>query len=394
MTDNSLLAIRGARIAHLIECDEPGGAERMVADLATELAEGGCPEVVFLPENGYGWLAGEIHSSEVAVEYFNLERPFSPSFARLLADRFVSHKISLAHSHEFGMAVYGAWAARRAGIPHVITMHGSRYYAGRLKRRLAMRLAIASSGAVVAVSHALAEHLSRDLFLARKRVSFIANGVRHGSPPPSTLRSELGLSTESRLVLAVGSLFSVKGHRHLIDAVAELTGRDANVHLALAGTGHLGPALVRQASELGVAQHVHMLGLRSDVPNLLAGADVFVLPSLSEGLPLALLEAMFAGCPIVATDVGEVRSVLGSDAGLLVPPGDGRALAAAINRFLVDPVAGRECGRRAIIRAASEYSLERMVERYARVYSRLLSSSNYLTNPTGQGLAAQAPAGG
>jgi glycosyltransferase involved in cell wall biosynthesis len=374
MTDDSLRAVRGARIAQLIEVDEPGGAERMVADLATELARGGSPEVVFLPRNGEGWLAKQIDSSDVTLEYFQLDRPFSPRFARELADTFISQKITLAHSHEFGMAVYGAWAARRAGIPHVITMHGSRYYAGRIRRRLAMRLAIASSGAVVAVSHALAEHLSRDLVMSRDRVSFIANGVRRWPISSSTLRSELGLPAGSRLLLSVGSLFPVKGHRYLIDAVATLSGRHANVHVALAGTGHMAQALSEQARELGVAGRVHMLGLRSDVPNLLAGADVFVLPSLSEGLPLALLEAMFAGRPIVATDVGEVHSVLGTDAGLLVPPGDGQALAAAISQFLLDPAAARDCGRRAASRAEGEYSLDRMVERYASIYSRLLGS--------------------
>ncbi|HVT38517.1 MAG TPA: glycosyltransferase family 4 protein [Gemmatimonadaceae bacterium] len=374
MTDDSLRAIRGARIAQLIEVDEPGGAERMVADLATELARGGSPEVVFLPRNGEGWLATQIDSRDVTVEYFQLDRPFSPRFARKLADRFVSQRISLAHSHEFGMAVYGAWAARRAGIPHVITMHGSRYYAGRLQRRLAMRLAIASSSAVVAVSHALAEHLSRDLLMPRDRVSFIANGVRRSPISSSTLRSELGLSTGSQLLLSVGSLFPVKGHCYLIDAVAALAELHSNVHVALAGTGHMAQKLSEQARELGIAERVHMLGLRSDVPNLLAGADVFVLPSLSEGLPLALLEAMFAGRPIVATDVGEVRSVLGGDAGLLVPPGDGQALAAAISQFLLDPDAGRDCGRRAASRAAGAYSLERMVERYASIYSKLLAS--------------------
>ena len=247
MTEDSLRAIRGARIAQLIEVDEPGGAERMVADLATELARGGSPEVVFLPRNGEGWLAKQIDSSDVTVEYFQLDRPFSPRFARELAVRLVARRISLVHSHEFGMAVYGAWAARRVGIPHVITMHGSRYYAGRLQRRLAMRLAIASSGAVVAVSHDLAAHLSRDLLVSRDRVSFIANGVRRRPTSSSTLRAELGLPTGSQLLLSVGSLFPVKGHRYLIEAVAILAARHANVHVALAGTGHLAQTLAEQA---------------------------------------------------------------------------------------------------------------------------------------------------
>jgi len=92
------------------------------------------------------------------------------------------------------------------------------------------------------------------------------------------------------------------------------------VHLAIAGRGDQDEALRAQAAALGVADRLHLLGLRADVANVLAGADVFVLPSLSEGLPIALLEAMFTGCPIVASDVGDVRAALDEGrAGMLVP---------------------------------------------------------------------------
>src|SRR5438034_6184163 len=145
-------AIRGLRVAHLIESDGPGGAERIVARLAAALQAGGGRNVVFLPADGEGWLARQLEGSGVVIDHFHLSRRVSPACVRSLAGAFVRHRITIAHSHEFSMAVYGAWASRLAGIPHVITMHGGRYYAQRLRRRLALRAAMAVSRRTVAVS--------------------------------------------------------------------------------------------------------------------------------------------------------------------------------------------------------------------------------------------------
>lgn len=368
-------SISGVRIAHLIESDGPGGAERMVAALAGDLASRGCPGVAFLPRNGEGWLGRELLTAGVAVEHFNLDRPLSPKCARDLSAAFRDHRIDIAHSHEFAMAVYGSWASRRAGLPHVITMHGGRYFAGQLRRRIAMRLAVVSSGGIYAVSQDLAQALRRDLHLAASRVQVVPNGVRVGVPGPASLREELRLAPGDRLVLAVGNLYPVKGHRYLIDALAALRDRQPAVHVVIAGRGELADALLEQALALGVAARVHLLGLRSDIPALLASADIFAMPSLSEGLPVAVLEAMFAGRAIVATDVGEVRAVLEGDAGVVVPPGDADALAAALDQLLSDPADARRRGDRAAARAHAEYSLERMVDRYAGIYARLLSQA-------------------
>ena len=367
--------MKQARIAHLIESDGPGGAERMLAQLAEELAAAGCPCVAFVPARGEGWLGRALSDAGVTVETFELGRPFSPKLANDLVVALRRHRIDLVHSHEFSMAFYGAWAARRAGLPHVITMHGGRYYAQRLRRRLALRMAAALSGGLVAVSEPLAAHLSRDLWIRRGRITTIANGVRFTPVPQSTLRTELRLADDEPLVLAVGNLYPVKGHSHLLDAVARLTPAHPRLHVAIAGRGELASALERQARQAGLGARVHFLGLRPDIPNILAGADVFALPSLSEGLPLALLEAMFAGRPIVASAVGDVPLALaGGAAGVLVPAGDPIALAGAIHRVLADPGEAQRLARNAQARAAAEYGVDRMVARYAAVYERLLAN--------------------
>ena len=363
---------RGLRVAHLIESDGPGGAERMVASLAAELQARGAESVVIAPADGEGWLARELAGSGVRMELFRLARPVSPAFARWLTDALRRHRVTLAHSHEFTMGVYGAWAAHRAGVPHVITLHGSRYYAERWRRRIALRAACALSGAVVTVSQRLADQVSRDLWLRRARLTMIPNGARLTAVARSSLRDELGLRDGEQLAVAVGNLYPVKGHAHLLEALALLAGRFPRLHVAIAGRGELERPLHERARAANVSERFHLLGLRADVGNVLAGADVFVQPSLSEGLPLAPIEAMLAARPIVATAVGEVPAVLRDGAGTLVPPGDAAALAGALAGLLADPAAARRLGAAAAQRAAQEYTLARMVERYAGLYTSLL----------------------
>jgi len=365
--------MNGLRIAHLIESDGPGGAETVVAQLATTLQAAGAHNVVFLPADGEGWLERRLAGSGVAIEYFRVDRPVSPACERSLRQAFARHEISVAHSHEFSMAVYGAWASWRLGIPHLITMHGGRYYADRLRRRLALRAAVAVSAHTVAVSAPLARHIAADLRMPIAKIRTVPNGVPYAPPARVTLRNELRLAGRDRLLVAVGNLYPVKGHRHLIDAVSLLADRYPDLHVAISGRGELEAELRARARDLNLERRVHLLGLRADVGAILAAADVFVLPSLSEGLPLALLEAMFAGCPIVASNVGEVpRALGGGQAGLLVEPANPQALAAALERLLRDPHEARRLGDRAAAHARAEYDLARMVDRYADLYKAAL----------------------
>ncbi|HMD33899.1 MAG TPA: glycosyltransferase [Vicinamibacterales bacterium] len=368
---------RALRVAYLIDSDGPGGAERVVADLAKSFhaSEGRC--VVFLPAEREGWLGRELADSGVTVEPFRWGRAVSPAWMRSFVDAFRRHDITVAHSHDFYMAVYGACASRIAGIPHVITMHGGRYYAARFQRRIAMRSAIALSAATIAVSRQLGDQMSRDLWVRRSGIDMVSNGVRYQPADGGAVRRELGLAPGDRLAVSIGNLYPVKGHRYLVDALARLADRHPTLHVAVCGRGDLAAVLASRARALGVGGRVHLLGLRSDVSAVLAASDLFVLPSLSEGLPLALLEAMFAGCPIVATDVGEVSAALANgEAGVIVRPGDASDLASALDALLGDPDRARMLGARARGRAASEYDRSQMVQRYRSIYEQVLSGAS------------------
>src|SRR6185295_14813642 len=246
-----------------------------------------------------------------------------------------------------------------------------------LRRRLALRAAVAVSAQTVAVSTTCARDMSRRLGIRRSRIRMIPNGVRFVPPQRVTLREELQLRPDDRLVVAVGNLYPVKGHVNLIDAFGLMASRHPNLHVAISGRGALAESLLARAREYELQHRVHLLGLRSDVSAVLAAADVFALPSLSEAMPLALLEAMFARCPIVACDVGDVSVALDNgQVGLLVPPGDPLSLAEAIDRLLVNPAEAHSLGERAMRRACSEYDLSRMVDRYVDVYESALARSH------------------
>lgn len=367
-------SVSGLRIAQIIECDGPGGAERVVAHLCKALAARGAEVVAFLPRGTNGWLGKELHDSPVSIQAFDRRQTFSPRFAGWLTRSLRSYRIDLAHSHEFTFAVHGAWSAWRRGIGHVTTIHGGRYWAGALRRRLLFRLAVGLGGEVAAVSETLRAQLAHDLRLPPRRIRYIPNGVPCDvTGCREALRKELGLSDSDRLVVAIGNLYPIKGHRYLIEALARLRQRHPELHVAIAGRGDEEGPLREQAEALGMHDRVHLLGLRPDVPDLLAAADVFAMPSLSEGLPMALLEAVFAQTPVVASAVGAIPDVLEHGVGgMLVPPGESQRLAAAIDELLASPVAAAGMAAHARKNAIAIYSLDAMVERYLEVYGPLV----------------------
>jgi glycosyltransferase involved in cell wall biosynthesis len=172
------------------------------------------------------------------------------------------------------------------------------------------------------------------------------------------------------VVLVPARLDPLKGHEFLFEAARELGG----VQVVLVGDGPERLRLQALAHELGIAERVAFLGFREDVPRLLESADVVVLPSLAEGLPLAALEAMAAGTPLVATAIGGTdEAVVDGVTGLLVPPGDASALAAAVNRVLKEPEEARQRAEAAAARVASDFTADRMVAKVESLYEELLA---------------------
>ncbi len=208
-------------------------------------------------------------------------------------------------------------------------------------------------------------------------ITVICNGVnvkRYGHPVDKTaVRSELGLDANAYLAAVVGTLKEQKGHRYLIEAAASIVSQYSNWHLLVIGDGELGEELQAQTDRLGLGEHIHFLGNRHDVPDLLAASDLFVLPSLWEGLPMALIEAMATGLPIVATQVsGTIQVMVPDETGILVPPGEAQKLTEAVLQILSDSERALAMGAAARRRVEEEFSAQKQADEHLALYHRLL----------------------
>jgi glycosyltransferase involved in cell wall biosynthesis len=230
----------------------------------------------------------------------------------------------------------------------------------------------------IAVSAQIRENLAQEFGPAvAARVVVIPNGVDvqryDGERDRDTVRQSLGLPQAAQVLMMVGTLKSVKGHRFLLKALPALLSRHPNIYLVIVGDGELRDALHVQAAALNLEERVCFLGSRQDIADLLAAADLFVLPSLWEGLSMALLEAMATGLPIVASSVsGTAQALEPGVSGELVPPGDVNALAQALDKVLGDPAYARALGQAARQRVVAGFSAERQAEAHLALYRQVL----------------------
>lgn len=358
------------RVGLAIETDSPGGAETMLLELARELQARGVEVFALGPAVGDGWLRDRFGDLGIERESITFRGPLGLGSVSEIASIIARHRLDVLHSHEFMMAVLGALAAKREGCRHVITMHGGDYYTRKYRRRLALRFATALSSHTVAISDDFRDGMVEFLHLGPGSIQLIHNGVASVVGSGGAVREELGVGPDEVLVLAVGSLYPVKGHEFLLRAMTALPASGCRVVTAIAGTGFEESRLRELATSLGINDVVQLLGYRSDIPDLLDAADVFVMPSLSEGLPMAMIEAMLAGKPIVASDVGGIPELLSTtDVGILVPPRDPEGLANALGRVISDPELRRRLGSAARARAQTHFTSSAMADRYLELYS-------------------------
>ena len=192
----------------------------------------------------------------------------------------------------------------------------------------------------------------------------------HGKQQPDWF----GCPQDALVVGSVGWLTEVKGHEYLVEAIAKLRDDFPTLHLVIVGSGDRHDALLRQAESAGLCNAVHLLGHRDDVEVCLSGMDLFVLPSLNEGMGRALIEAMAAGLPVIASCVGGIPAVVSHErTGLLVPPGDAGALAEALRRLLDRPAWAAQLGAAASRSVDSRYGSASMVRAIESIFAEALS---------------------
>jgi len=243
----------------------------------------------------------------------------------------------------------------------------------RLFHRLLYRLTFRFVSGIIAVSDEVKTALLHTIRPSQRKITVIYNGVdsdKYRKPVDKMrVRRHLGFESSVYLITVVAALIKQKGHTYLIEAVSRILPKYPHVHTLLIGEGDLKHELQNQAKQQELEKHIHFLGNRHDVSDLLASSDLFVLPSLWEGLPMALLEAMASGLPIVATTVsGTVKAMISDKTGLLVPPGNTDRLVEAIEKLLSDISLAKTMGEAAKQRVKKELSAEKQADEHLALY--------------------------
>ena len=365
------------RIAMMLESDGPGGAELVVFRLSEELRRRGHTVIPVLPRDGCGWLGGLFRSVGCSPESFWLRHPLDPTAVGRLMQLFRRHEIDVVHSHEFTMAVYGAAAAKLLGIPHVLTMHGSSTMTGALRRRIALRWAIRRSARSIAVSGATQLQFATELGVRKTAFTVIPNGVPLIEGNAAKVREEFRCTDADIVILAVGNVDVRKNHRMLVEALVQLQREGLAVpwRLIIAGGrgGDQHSHVLDYARSHGIEDRVHIVTQRNDIADLQALADIFVMPSLWEGLPLAMLEAMVAGKAILASATGGIpEAIVDGRDGILFPPGDLDALVRGLRSVITDGARRRTLGAAAFERAKREFTVQVMTDRHLDVYNEVV----------------------
>jgi glycosyltransferase involved in cell wall biosynthesis len=353
-----------------------GGGQQHVLALAERLTGQGVEVAVACEASGY--LVDELRSRRITQ--YPLRLPENPSL-RALADTIKvirARGARLVHTHGGTAGFYGRLGARRLGYVRTVhTYHGIHYLHQKSARKRVLHRAIDRfllrwTDEVICVAKSDCDLALKERLALPDHVSVIYNGIDLSG---FELRGANDRAEERFIVGTVGRLHEQKGHVHLLEAAALIRQSRPQVRIRIIGDGPLRSQLEAKARALRVDDIVEFLGARSDVPAQLRQFDLFALPSLWEGLPYVLLEAMATGIPVVATDVDGVREVVGDRAeGILVPPRDSRALATAIIDLAADPARRAELGARGAQAVRQRFSLDAMIAQTLDVYSRAMGA--------------------
>jgi glycosyltransferase involved in cell wall biosynthesis len=385
---------RKIRVLQLIHSFGLGGAERVVTTLAVNMDRQRF-EVIPCAIECSGPFEEDLKTAGVPYRILGRQRRsiltgplFAADCQRLLVsltELLKELSIDIVHTHLTQTSLLGIVAARRAGIPRVCTTVHSVVMSSRKARwdprvfllRAAINKVFPQADRFIAVSQEVNRAIRRHTSIPSERILTIPNGVDldqfHMPADRRTLRDRLGLPADRLVAVTIGRLTRLKGHIYLQAAMASIPPEQRPL-LLIVGDGPDRNELELRTTTMELNRDIRFLGNRRDIPTLLAAADLFVLSSLWEGLPLVLLEAMAAGLPAVVTAVGGNPDVVENGiSGMLVPPGDEQALANALSSLLNNPLQREYMGQAAWQRVDRYFSAKKFVEAHERLYETLFA---------------------
>jgi glycosyltransferase involved in cell wall biosynthesis len=364
------------RVAYVAHTFMVGGAEEMVLNLIRHLPDRFEPVVCCINEAGP--IGEEILSTGVPFHVFHLDPGLRRPWHVLRIAGHLRHlRPDIVHTFLLTASLYGRFGAILAGVPIVIGTEVNIYEHKRPHHALAERLLMRGTDRVVVSAESVREFYIGQVHAAPAKVEVIYNAVDWSQLQTTTdrgaMRASLELPDGVPVAGIIARLTEQKAHRYLFDAMAVTPGLES-LHLLVIGDGDLGADLRGRAERLGLLPRVHFLGARRDLGDLLAAVDLFVMPSLWEGLPLSMVLAMGANLPVVATRVAGIPEVVrDGQTGLLVPPADVPALGTALARLVGDPALRQTMGAAAAAFVRPRFGVDGYVAAVSGLYDRLLS---------------------
>ena len=358
------------RVVHLVETLGRGGLERVVEGLATGL-DPDRYEFRVCTLRGGGAVAERLRRRGIAVEALDFRPVLRPWTVNHLARRLTAWKTQVVHGHGMLAGALARLAGWRARVPCRVAHRHTTDEGERFRHRLLERI-LSRAGWTICCSEAVRARMVLEVGSDPVRTEVVYNGV-----PLERFHTRPAIPAgDPPILITVASLRPIKGHRVLLEAASRLAERGVDFRLKIVGDGPERENLERISLGLGLSGQISFLGERDDIPSLLSGADLFVLPTTGrEGLGIAALEAMASGLPVVASRLGGLPELIRHDrTGLLVPPGDPGALEEAIREILSDPNRAATLGREGRERALS-FSADAMVRKVEAIYRRDLEPS-------------------
>lgn len=366
------------RIGFVLHVMQVAGAEMLVAETIRRLGDRLDPIVICLDD--VGQLGERVRAEGIPVVALHRRPGLDLSVGRGIASIISDRRLEVLHAHQYTPFFYTAAGRLLARRPvHVMFTEHGRHYPDVVsaKRRVANRLVLSRfADEINGVCRFSIDSLARNDGFSRRPLEVIDNGIdvaRYAPAGPAeraAVRRGLGLDPARRLIVCIARFHPVKDHEMLMRAFAGVAAERTDVDLLLAGGGPRQAELEQLAGTLGIANRVHFLGVRTDVPDLLRASDIFTLTSVSEAASLTLLEAMATALPVVVTAVGgNPEIVVDRESGLLVPRGDHRAAAAAFLELLNRPAVADRLGRAARERVEARFTLDGTIQNYYARYA-------------------------
>lgn len=365
------------RVGHFIDSDDPGGAETLLVEICRRLDKRRFSPVVL--HFGNEWLEQKCRESGIPMAlvpghaYYKSFKTL-PIFGLIFSRFLRANGIDLLHSHLFGSIMGACLPTAITRIPHIGTIHDTYTIEERKNRVHVLKAASMLGTRLVTVSSNMKEKLESLGRFKKDSLRVTLNGVdldRYSAPQSKGIRERLDIGQSDFVLSCVGRLVELKGHDILIEAFAQLN-PSRPLRLLIIGDGPERRRHEELVVRKGLSESVLFLGQRDDIPDLLGASDCFALASRTEGLSCSIVEAMAAGLPVVATDVGgNPELVQDGYSGYLVPFGDSASLADRLQSLIDDETKRKIFGARSL-EIAGKYSLDRMVNEYAKNYSEML----------------------